>query len=217
MRWSGILATWPSHSKQRFFTVIVTVSGSPPDLHCCDVLFHCCLLEIPKMVTTHLLWKESRFFNCFFIGVQHSESYNSTESVQAWYTFVLVVTSRSWSMNTGFLSASQSNSSAYVRLAFAHKMKLWNPSTGILLLLIFSHHTYSEVSCLRLLYFSTIWHWLIVVGMLSMRPKSLATLIHIHVPSTPLWLSLHMFLALVVAKSFTFSAFQLYCLKSFWS
>ena len=73
--WSGILAKWPSHSSLLFCTFSLTVSSSPHLLLTSAMVMrseHCCLLEMPMMVLTHLWWNVFSRFSCRLSGVQHS-------------------------------------------------------------------------------------------------------------------------------------------------
>ena len=82
--WSGgHPCNMPSpYSRQHFFTF--TVAARSPcllltlyDVMCCT---HCCLLVMPRIVPTHLLWNKPNFISCFFFSsVQHSDPYNSTD------------------------------------------------------------------------------------------------------------------------------------------
>ena len=75
MRWSGILARCPSHTRQCFMSLTVMVSWS---LHCSLVILevilssHCLMLVIPSTVRIQRWWNVFSGFRCFLSRIQHS-------------------------------------------------------------------------------------------------------------------------------------------------
>ena len=75
---------------------------SSPEVTCC---VHCCLLDMPRMLRIHLWWNELSLLRSLLRGVQHSDPYNKTERMQAWYTARFVSTLRSLFPNAALRSA----------------------------------------------------------------------------------------------------------------